>query len=182
MAAVDYFLKIEGIDGESTDDLHKGEIEISSWSWGQSNTGALHGGGGGAGKVQMQDFHFVMDVSQASPALFLACASGQHIKAALLTVRKAGSEDRLEFYKVRFTDCFVSSYNAAGDTGGATPTPSPSTTGLAAPGGGGGTGVPSESVSLNFRKIEVSYQRRLPDGTLADAAKAGWDLAANKKA
>ena len=52
MAAVDYFLKIDGVDGESTDDKHKGEIDILSWSWGVQQSGTMaHGGGGGEGKL-----------------------------------------------------------------------------------------------------------------------------------
>src|SRR5688572_14489207 len=88
MAAVDYFLKIDGVDGESTDDKHKGEIDVESFSWGVTQTGTFsHGGGGGAGKVALQDFHFTMKVSKASPTLFLACASGQHYKTATVIGR-----------------------------------------------------------------------------------------------
>ena len=77
--AVDYFLKIEGIEGESHDDKHKNEIDLQSWSWGETQTGTHSaGGGGGAGKVDMQDFHFVMAHNKASPKLMLACASGEH--------------------------------------------------------------------------------------------------------
>ena len=97
MAAVDYFLKIDGIDGESMDHKHMGEIQIESWSFGETQAGShSSGGGGGAGKVQMQDFHFVMKVSKASPKLFLACATGQHIKKAVFVCRKAG-KDQQEF-------------------------------------------------------------------------------------
>ena len=73
MAAVDYFLKIDGIEGESQDHKHKNEIDVESWSWGETNSGThAGGGGGGAGKVQMQDFHFVMKVNKATPKLMLA--------------------------------------------------------------------------------------------------------------
>src|SRR5687768_12512993 len=100
MAAVDFFLKIEGIDGESTDDKHKGELDIQSWSWGVSNMGtAGHGGGGGAGKASFQDIHFSTHVSKASPKLMLTCATGEHIKKATLVCRKAGKEQQ-EYYKV----------------------------------------------------------------------------------
>ena len=91
MAAVDYFLKFDGIKGESTDSKHKDEIDVESWSWGETQTGTQGpGGGGGAGKVQMQDFHFVMQLNRSSPLLAKACATGQHIKSATLTTRKAG--------------------------------------------------------------------------------------------
>ena len=104
MAAVDYFLKIDGIQGESRDDRHKDEIDIESFSWGETQSGTFAvGGGGGAGKVSMQDFHFTMPVNKASPALFLACAQGDHIKNAILTCRKAGRDQR-EFMKVTMND------------------------------------------------------------------------------
>ena len=175
MAAVDYFLKLDNIDGESTDDFHKGEIEISSFSWGATNSGAFsHGGGGGAGKVQMQDFHFAMDTSQASPVLMLACATGQHIKLATLTVRKAGGESRDDFLKITLTDVIVSSFDFGGDSSSLVPavTPAPSTKGS---GGGGGTGVPTEAVSFNFTKIEWTYRRQAADGSVV-VARSGWDL------
>ena len=95
MAAVDYFLKITGIDGESKDSKHKGEIEISSWSFGHTQQGTeTAGGGGGAGKVSPGDFHFTMNVSKASPKLFLAVATGEHFKTAVIVARKAGKEQQ----------------------------------------------------------------------------------------
>ena len=107
--AFDSFLKIEGIEGESTDKAHPGEIVIESFSWGESNSGSAgSGGGGGAGKASLQDFHFTMATSKASPALMLTCATGRHIPEATLTCRKAGGG--FEFMKIRFQDCLVSSY------------------------------------------------------------------------
>ena len=83
MATTGYFLKIEEIEGESQDAKHKGETDIDSWSWGETQSGGSGiGGGSGAGKVVMQDLHFVTKVSKASPKLFLACASGQHLSKA----------------------------------------------------------------------------------------------------
>src|SRR6478609_2866958 len=102
--AFDAFLKLDGIDGESTDDKHKNEIEVLSYSWGltQSSSGDS-GGGGGAGKATFQDLHFVSHLSKASPMLFLKCATGQHIKEGLITVRKAGG-GQLEYLKITLTD------------------------------------------------------------------------------
>src|SRR5947199_2258086 len=104
MAAVDYFLKLDGVDGESGDSKHKGSIEIHSFSWGATNHGSHSGGsGGGAGKVVMQDFHFTMSVNKASPKLMQHCATGEHIKKATLTVRKAG-KDQQEYYVIKMED------------------------------------------------------------------------------
>ncbi len=160
MAAVDYFLKIDGIEGESQDSKHKNEIELQSWSWGESQAGTHGvGAGGGAGKVQMQDFHFVFTHTKASPKLFLACANGEHIKKAVLTCRKAGKEQQ-EYLKVTISDFLVSSYQ----TGGAAAS----------------SILPSDQVSLNFTKIEFEYKAQKPDGTLEGPTKAGWNVKENK--
>src|SRR5918995_4005319 len=99
--AVDYFLKIDGIEGESADKAHAKEIELLSFSWGLSQAGAgAHGGGGGAGKAAFQDFVFVARVSKASPKLFLTCASGQHVKSVVLSCRRSGGA-QLEFLKIK---------------------------------------------------------------------------------
>ncbi len=155
MAAVDYYLKIKGVDGEATAKGHEKEIELHSFSWGETNTGShAAGGGGGAGKVVMQDFHFTMSVCAASPKLFLACASGEHIPEATLTCRKAG-KDQQEFLKWKFTDLLISSYQTGGS--------------------GHGDIVPTDQISFNFTKCEVEYKPQKPDGTLGGAVPAGWD-------
>ena len=121
MAAVDYFLKIEGIKGESHNSKHKDEIDVQSFSWGVSQTRARAGGGGGAGKVQFQDFHFANLVSKASPSLFLKCASGQHIKQAVFVGEAVNPKGEVAspFFKYTFTDVLISSYSEAGqDTEG----------------------------------------------------------------
>jgi type VI secretion system secreted protein Hcp len=108
----------------------------------------------------MQDFHFVMKVNKATPKLVLACASGEHIKKAVLTCRKAGKEQQ-EFLKYSFTDVLISSYQ----TGGAS----------------NGSIVPSDQISFNYGKMEVEYKEQKADGSMGGPVKAGWDLKANKK-
>ena len=161
MALVDFFLKIDGIDGESKDSKHKDDIELESWSWGQTNSSTGHSGGGhGAGKVSAQDFHFVMKVNKASPKLILACAGGDHIPKAVLVARKAG-KDQQEFLKYTFTNVFVSSFQ----TGGAA----------------AGDVVPLDQISLGYVKMEVEYKEQQKDGTLAGPVKSGWNYQENKK-
>jgi type VI secretion system secreted protein Hcp len=161
MAAVDYLLEIDGIKGESTDKKHPGNIEIESFSWGATNTGAHSTGtGGGAGKVSYQDIHFTTRVNKASPLLMLACASGQHIKKATLTVRKQGG-DQQEYYTLAMEELLVSSYQSGGSEGG--------------------NAVPVDQFSLNFTKIKFTYKGQKPDGTLDSPAVAGWNLKENVK-
>lgn len=161
MADSDYFLKIDGIEGESTDDKHKNEIDLLSFSWGATNTGIGHAGGGhGAGKVSMQDFHFTMKANKASPKLMLACATGQHIKKGVLTVRKAGGKQEM-YLIVTFTDLLISSYQTSGS--------------------GAPDVVPTDQISLNFSKIEFDYKPQKADGSLDSPVKTGYDLKLNKK-
>ena len=115
MAVVDYFLKLDGIQGESRDLKHKGEIELESFFWGETNAVIPTGGGGGAGKVQIEDLHVVMKMNKAAPLLFLACATGQHIKQAVLTGRKALKAQQ-EFFVIKLTDLLVSSYHSTAGT------------------------------------------------------------------
>jgi type VI secretion system secreted protein Hcp len=158
MAAIDYFLKIDGIPGESTDAKHKGEVDVIAWSWGE--TAALPGGpGGGAGKVTVQDFHFTARMSKASPLLMAACASGKHIKNAVITARRAG-KSQAEFLKITLEEVLVSSYQTAAaemDESG-----------------------PVDSISLNFSRIRVEYRETKPDGTLGAADKFEWDVKKNR--
>jgi type VI secretion system secreted protein Hcp len=156
--AVDFFLKIDGIPGESADQKHKDEIDVLSWSWGAQQTGTMaYGGGGGAGKVQFQDFHFTQHMNKATPKLILACASGEHIKKAVMVARKAG-KDQQEYMKITFTDLMVANYST-----------------------GGGGDTPIENLSLNFSKVEFEYKPQNEKGGLDAAITTGWDLKKNVK-
>jgi type VI secretion system secreted protein Hcp len=158
---VDMFLKIDGIQGESADISHRDEIDILSYTWGESQPAAAlptASGGSAAGRVTMQDFHFAMRVNKASPKLFLACAAGAHIRNAILTVRRPG-ENPIEFIKWTFTNITVTLYQTASNV----PTGEP----------------PMDQVSLRFAKIEVEYRAIRPNGSLDAPIKAGWDLQTN---
>jgi len=158
--ATDYFLKIAGVEGEATDEKHKGEIEIHSFSWGEVQPGtAGHGGGAGAAKVQKQDFAFMKQMDKSSPKLMIACATGEHFKNAVLTVRKAGG-DQQDYLKINMEELIVSSYTTNG---------------------GAGEPIPAESVTLNFVKLEMSYKEQKPDGSLGGEVKQKYDFGANKK-
>lgn len=155
--AVDMFLKIDGIDGESRDAKHKGEIEIESFSWGASSLQASpSGSGGAAGRVSMQDFTFNTPVTKASPKLFLACVEHRRIKTALLTVRRPGGQQQ-DFLKVTMSDVQVSSWKQAGEGD-----------------------VPVDSVSMNFAKVQIAYTGQRPDGTPDDTVTATWDAKNSK--
>lgn len=161
MAQVDFFLKIDSVDGESTDHKHKDSIDILSWSFGTTNSGSMSQmGGGGSGKATFQDLHFTAYHSKASPKLMLACASGQHLKTATLTCRKAGT-DQQEYLVYKMSDVLVSSYQTGGTNGSEV--------------------RPVDSFSLNYAKIETEYKPQKADGSLDSPVKAGWNLKENKK-
>ena len=156
--AVDMFIKIEGIDGESKDDSHKGEIDVLSWSWGASNSGSAHRGGGtGTGKVDFQDVTLVKWVDLSSPLLMLHSANGKHIPEATLVVRKAGDKP-LEYMTIKMTNILVTSYQT---------------------GGSGGEEALTESVSLNFEKCEYKYASQTEKGAKDKEKGLKWDIAAN---
>jgi len=116
MAIVDYFLKIDAIAGGSTDDAHKDELEVLSFSWGVSSAGSMaHGSGGGEGKATFHDMHFTHTIDKSSPVLMKSCASGEHLKSAVLVARRSSSEGKgQEFLKITLSDVLVSSYQVSG--------------------------------------------------------------------
>ena len=158
--SVDMFLKCDGLNGEAQDKEHKGEIDVLAWSWGASNSGTTHmGGGGGAGKVSVQDVSVTKWVDNASTDLLLACCNGKHYPKMVLTVRKAG-EKPLEYIVLTMKDCLVSSIST---------------------GGSGGEDRLTENVSINFSTVEMEYKEQKEDGTGGSPKRFGWDIAGNAK-
>jgi type VI secretion system secreted protein Hcp len=158
--AVDMFLKIDDVKGESRDDKHKDEIDVLAWSWGLSQSGTTHmGPGGGAGKVSVQDLSITKYLDKASPPLILGTCGGKHYKQALLTVRKAG-EKPLEYLKITMKDVLVSSIASHGS---------------------GGEDRLTESVSLNFAEFKIEYTPQKADGSGDAAIEAVWNIAKNVK-
>jgi type VI secretion system secreted protein Hcp len=158
--ASDIFLKIGDIKGESLDDKHKDEIDVMSFSWGLTQAGTAHPvGGASIGKAQFSDFNFTSNMSKASPKLFLACATGEHIKEATLSGRRPGGDKQSDYIVIKMTDVLISSYQTAGAQGGS----------------------PTDAVSMAYAKIEFAYTSQGADGRPSETVKAGWDLKANKK-
>jgi type VI secretion system secreted protein Hcp len=158
---VDIFLKMDPVKGESKDSKHKDEIEIQSFGFGASQTGTFgSGSGGGAGKVSVQDLHFTHYMDAASPSLFQAVAQGIHFEKALLTVRKAGGKDALEYLKITLEDVIVSSFQDSVH---------------------GGDERPMESFSLNFRKITYEYTTQTEKGGKGSGTPVTWDVSANSE-
>ena len=105
--ASDIFAKIGDIKGESADAKHKDEIEVLSFSWGVTNGATIGAGGGaGAGKATFQDLSIVHTIDKASPLLLKACATGEHLKEATITHRKAGKGQQ-EYLVVKMNDVII---------------------------------------------------------------------------
>jgi type VI secretion system secreted protein Hcp len=154
----DYFLRIDGIPGESLDDRHRDWIELLTFSWGVSSSvnPLTTSPGAPASKSTPVDFTFVAHTSRASPRLFLACARGTRINNVLLEVARAGAE-RLVFLKVNLQDVRVASFNEAP----------------------GDDGLPLDVVRLRYVKITDTYTPQSPTGGPGTPVVAGFDFAAN---
>jgi len=153
------FIKIGDIVGESKDAKHGGEIDVLSWSWGMTQSGTMHtGGGGGSGKVNVQDLTITKWVDKATPVLMKYTMTGEQFPSAKLTVRKAGSSP-LEYIVVTLADVIVTAVQT---------------------GGSGGEDRLIETVTLNFAKVKFEYTAQKQDGTAdGGAIPVGWDIPAN---
>jgi len=159
--AVDMFLELDGVKGESVDKTHKDKIDILGWQWGVSNNGTFHNGsGGGAGKASFTNITVTKYVDAASPNIMLFCANGKHFAKGKITVRKAG-ENPLEYLHVNFEKALVTSYQT---------------------GGGSGDERLIENISLNFAKVKVEYTTQSEKGGKGTPHAFSWDIAANAKA
>jgi type VI secretion system secreted protein Hcp len=153
------FAKLGTINGESTDAKHKDEIEVLSFSWGVTNSGSVGGGGGGgAGRATFQDLSIVHKIDKASPLLLKACATGQHLKDATITHRKAGKGQQ-EYLIVKLNDVIITGVVHGGTSDDA-------------PG--------SETVSLVFAKVDFEYRPQKADGSLDAGIHFKFDIKANK--
>ena len=161
--AFDAFIKIDGIEGESTDDKHAGWIEVTSYNSGLSQTvssTASSAGGASAERADFQDFSFTKQIDKASPKLALACADGTHINTITVELCRSGT-DKVKFMEYKMTNCIISGVSTNGNGGG---------------------DFPSENVTIDFGKMEWSYtqQKRKGGGASGNVA-AGWDLEKNCK-
>jgi type VI secretion system secreted protein Hcp len=159
--AMNIFLKIDGVSGESKDSAHAGEIDALAWSFGESNSGSTHMGTGAASsRVNVQDLSVTKYTDKSSPALLLACCTGKHHRTARLTVRKAG-ERPIEFLVLEMTDLIVTSVST---------------------GGSGGEDRLTENITLDFAKFKFSYTSQKADGTADSPVSMGWDIVRNMPA
>ena len=157
--AADVFAKLGDIKGESIDDKHKDEVEVLSWSWGVSTNGSNQQAGTAGAKATFSDFNFTHHVDKASPVLFRMCATGEHIKEATITARKAGKGQQ-EYLVIKMSDVIVTSVQM---------------------GGGADAGSTAENVALRFAKVDLEYKPQKQDGALDASVHFKYDLKALKE-
>lgn len=158
--ASDIFAKLGDIKGESLDSKHKDEVEVLSWSWGVTHSGAIAqgGGGSGAGKAKFNDLTFTHHIDKASPVLLKACATGEHIKEATITERKAGKGQQ-EFLIIKMNDIIITSVALSAASDGA---------------------ATAENVALQFAKVDLEYKPQKADGSLDAGVHFKYDIKSNK--
>ena len=160
--AVEYYLKLDDLKGESKGDKHKDEIDILSFSWGASQPGLGHlGGGTGAGKVDIHDLQLTHCVDKASPMLFQGCCKGTPFTKATLTCRKAG-HNALDYLTITMETVLIGSVQSGGHGSAA-----------------GSTDHPQESFSLHFQKFKVVYKEQDEKGAVKSSPEFSWDIVAN---
>lgn len=162
--ALDMFINMgANIKGESRDKVQgpKGDIDVLAWSWGMSQSGSTHmGGGGGAGKANFQDLSFTKYIDSSSSALMVALAKGSHITQVELLVRKAG-EGQQKYIHITLKEVIVTSVST---------------------GGSGGEDRLTENVTLNFGEVKFDYTPQDSKGTVAGDKTFAWNIAENHAA
>jgi type VI secretion system secreted protein Hcp len=156
--AFDAFLKIEGVDGESTRAGFEKQIELLSFSWGASNSVTMGsaGGGGGGGKASVSSFNCLKATDAASPTLFQGCCAGKHYPKAKVTLRKAGGDAPVDYLVYEFEKVYVDSIQWSGSSGG--------------------DDRPTESLGISFGKVTVTYTGQSATGAAASPVVGSWDL------
>jgi len=151
------FLKIDGIEGESTQKDHKGEIQIDSFSVGAQGSQSIgsQSSGAGAGKVSIQSFSITKTLDKSSPLLFQAAATGKHFKDATLSFsHKAGGKEQT-YLKFDFQNVLISSVQD----------------------GSSGGGQPTEQVTFAFQKVSEAFVQ--PNGKVG--ATVNFNVSTNLK-
>jgi type VI secretion system secreted protein Hcp len=154
--AVDFFLKLDSIPGESVDDKHKGWIQLQSFSWGASQVTSVAGtGGSGAGKADLSDFSVVKYTDKATTPLFKSLTTGGHIKTGTMEAVKSGGAGK-PFMKVDFEELFVTSHQISG-----------------------ASEIPMENVSFSYNQIKMEYSTQDEKGVITTAGSVTFNTKTN---
>ena len=146
------YLDVPGIPGESTAIGFEGQMQIESWSWGATNSGAAD-----TPHSLLSDFVIVKELDKATPLLLEAHCAGAMIGVVTCTIitELAATPTRdasTKYLEITMMDCLISSYQMGGSSGA--------------------DSVPIEQFSLNFEEIKVRYSKRGMDGGLLETEEA----------
>ncbi len=157
--AVDYFLKLDSITGESVDQNFQNQISVLSFNWGGTQTTSVAGtGGSGAGKVSLDEFTITKYYDSSSPEIFKSMLLGTHVTTGVLSAVKSGSAGK-PFLTLNFTELFVTSQKINASTE-----------------------IPTETISFSYNTIKVDYSKQNEQGNLTSVGAVSYDLKANKQA
>ncbi|CAG0996852.1 Protein hcp1 [Phycisphaerales bacterium] len=144
--AVDAFLKIEGVTGESMDSKYPKWIDVLSFGYGVTQTGAASAGGGlTAGKANLNEFTFTQKVHLGSPEMFIRCCTGKTAPTSNFVVRKSGGDVQLDFLKINMKNVVITKVETQG--------------------GSSGDEIPTENVGMTCEEMSIYYQVQKEDGT-----------------
>ena len=156
-AAPVYFLQIDGIEGESTDQNHEDWIDANSFSWGISNSGSIGSGAGRpSGKAIFSPLSWTQNLDMSVPPMFVGVASGKHFPRATLDVQQTGAVSADVYFQMVFEDVILASLDISG-TGA----------------------IPGVSASLEYSKVTMTYRPQKNDGSFDAPIVGGWDLEKN---
>ncbi len=161
--AVDIFLGLSNnIKGESQDDVHKDKVDVLAWDWSMSQSGTTHmGAGGGGGKVNVGDLTITKYVDRATSDIVKRVASGEHLENGELIVRKAGGSGPVEYLHFKFEIAMFTSYRTGGSKDGLDRV--------------------QETITINFRRFELTTRTQEDSGAQGAEQIAGWEIAENRE-
>lgn len=159
MATASY-LKVDGADGEATDEKHKNWIDVESWSWGASQPQSTATGHGmGQARVTLHPLSVTARVNKGSNTLFLYCCNGKHIPKVVLEQTKAGESQQV-YLKLTLEDAIIENFQTAGSGGGE---------------------VPMANFSFSAVKNKIWYAPQDEKGNVSGGDEKGWDVKENRK-
>lgn len=160
--AIDVYLQIDGIKGESTDGTHKDWIECKSVQWQviqPKSATASTAGGHTAERCEHKDIVVTKLADLASPLLLQNCSSGKTIpKAKLEFMRADGKGDRIKYFEIEMENVLIGGVAPAIVEGD----------------------ILQENLSLKYSKVKWKYTQQKIAGGSGGNTSGGWDLSSNK--
>jgi len=160
--AIDVYLHIDGIKGESTDDRHKDWIECKSVSWAveqpRSATSST-GGGHTAERCEHRDVVITKLADLASPILLQTCSAGRTIPKAKLEFMRADAQgERVKYFEIELDNVLIGAVSPSVSEGD----------------------ILTEEVGFKFSKVRWKYTQQRISGGAGGNTSGGWDLATNR--